>query len=554
MSDFPKSSHNANASSGKGLRIALAQEHFWVGDVSGNARRILSIAETARDELSADIVVFSELALVGYPPDDLLLRHGFVQEVREQLAKLQQSIHGIVAVFGYPEFTKQAIYNSAIALADGEIIANYRKIALPNYGVFNEKRHFDAGSQASVFEVKGQLLALSICEDLWTDGPAELAVDAGADLLLNLNASPFEDGKGQARQAVVASKAQKTNLPIVYVNCVGGQDELLFDGDSGAFDTAGNKQLQMPCFEAAVSVCEFSGAKNLLCSAEKVCQESRESLLYGAMVLAVRDYVEKNGFPGVLIGLSGGIDSALVCAIAVDALGADKVWAVSMPSCYTASMSVEDAQTQAEKAGARFDVITIESLVDTYDDLLKPFFADRPIDLAEENLQARSRGNLLMALSNKFGNMVLATSNKSEVAVGYATLYGDMAGGFAPLKDLYKTDVYALARWRNRNGEVIPQRVIDRPPSAELRPDQKDSDSLPPYDRLDPIIRAYVENQLSVVQIVDLGFEQEEVSRVVNLIRRAEYKRQQAAPGPKLTARAFGRDRRMPITVVYEGS
>lgn len=533
-------------------RIALAQQHFPVGDVSGNVNRIIGLAIQARDELQADLIVFPELALIGYPPDDLLLRQGFVQQVDNEFARLVKAITGIAVVVGYPEYQGGVIYNAAAVISEASVVGRYRKMRLPNYGVFDEKRHFSPGSEACVFELNGCKFGITICEDLWGEVPAKLAAEAGADVLLNLNASPFEDGKLQARRHIVSERAAQTHLPIIYVNCVGGQDELVFDGSSGAYDATGEQVLGLASFDSALAFIDVDASSTLKAvSKTGTTENSRESLLYKALVTATRDYVEKNGFPGVVLGLSGGIDSALVCAIAVDALGADRVWAVSMPSCYTASMSVDDAREQAELAGARFDVLPIESPVNAYDQLLAPIFAGREIDLTEENLQARIRGNLLMALSNKFGHMLLATGNKSEMAVGYATLYGDMAGGFAPLKDLYKTDVFALAKWRNRNGVVIPERVIERPPTAELRPDQKDSDSLPPYERLDPIIRAYVEDQSSVEQIAADGQNIDEVTAVVHLIRRAEYKRQQAAPGPKLTARAFGRDRRMPISVTY---
>ncbi len=530
------------------LRIAMAQLNVWVGDIAGNTRQIIEAAHTARDRDRADIVVVPELALIGYPPDDLLLRRGLPDAIAAALDELQAGITGITAVVGYPEYAGQAIYNAARVIRDGQAIAHYRKQCLPNYGVFDERRHYRPGDAPCVFEQAGHAIGVTICEDIWETGPAAQARAAGSEMLVNLNASPFHADKQPERERLLAGRATDNDVAICYVNCVGGQDELVFDGQSFAVARDGTVAARAPAFEAGVFTVEMKGTRS---SGDIAERPAPEALVYDALVRATRDYVDRNGFPGALIGLSGGIDSALALAIAVDALGGDRVWAVSLPSRYTADISNTDAADQAERMGVRYDEMPIEDGFSSLLNTLAPLFGDRAPDTAEENLQSRIRGALLMSLSNKFGHVVLATGNKSEMAVGYATLYGDMCGGFAPLKDVYKTWVYRLSNFRNTRGAVIPERVITRPPSAELRDDQADTDTLPEYDVLDPIIEAWVEEGASIDDIVARGFVEADVRQAAGLIRRNEYKRRQAAPGPKITHRAFGRDRRYPITAVY---
>jgi len=530
------------------LRLAAAQVDLWVGDIEGNVDRMIAAASRARDELQADIVAFPELAILGYPPDDLLLRSGLPDAIAAGLARLQCAVHGIHVVVGLPEFDADGLYNAAFVLRDGEIVARARKMLLPNYGVFDEKRHFRAGAAPCVFDVKGTRIGLCICEDVWGPGPAALARAAGAQLLLNINASPFDVAKGADRERVLRERIDECGLPILYVNLVGGQDDLVFDGGSLAVNTDGQVGFRAPLFEETVSAVEFRDGQ----LTGEMCEPlSLEASVYRGLVKATRDYVDRNGFPGALLGLSGGIDSALIAAIAVDALGPERVWVVSLPSRYTADMSNDDARLEADALSCRYDVLPIEPIFESLSATLAETFAARKPDITEENMQSRSRGILLMALSNKFGHVVLTTGNKSEMAVGYATLYGDMCGGFAPIKDVYKTLVYRLAVYRNTISPVIPERVITRPPSAELREDQKDSDSLPPYEVLDPILEAYVEDSRSIAEIVAMGFDETDVRRVASLVRRSEYKRRQAPPGPKVTRRAFGRERRYPLTAVY---
>lgn len=527
----------------------MAQLNLWVGDIEGNVDKMVAAVAEARDHHRADLVVFPEMAVLGYPPDDLLLRRGLPDAVARGVDRITREVQGITAVVGYPEFTGDAIYNAALVITDGVRRGNYRKQCLPNYGVFDERRHYQPGDSPCVLEVAGVPVGVTICEDIWQPEPAAAAQAAGARVLVNLNASPFSMGKQAERERVVARRARDNALPIVYVNCVGGQDELVFDGRSMALDATGRLRASAPAFVEGVFALEIDGDEP---SGEIAPADPDEvSVAYDAVVQATRDYVERNGFAGVLVGLSGGIDSALTLAVAGDAIGGDRVWAVGMPSRYTAEVSNTYAARQAERQGARYEEVPIEPIFARYLETLTPLFAGREPDTTEENLQSRIRGGLLMALSNKFNYLVLATGNKSEMAVGYATLYGDMCGGFAPLKDVYKTDVYRMSRLRNARAEIIPAEVIDRPPSAELRPDQADTDSLPPYDLLDPIIEAYVEWGRSVADIVSQGYDEADVRRVAQLVRRAEYKRRQAAPGPKVTDRAFGRDRRYPITAVY---
>jgi NAD+ synthetase len=535
------------------LVLAAAQLNLWVGDLEGNAAKIIAAARTARDALGAALVATPELSLLGYPPDDLMLRAALPDAIAAGLEKIRAASDGIHIVVGHPEFTADGVYNAASVFRDGQLVIRARKQLLPNYGVFDEKRHFIAGGAGTaVFELDGTRIGLCICEDVWGPVPAASAKAQGAALLLNINASPYNAGKPLERLGVLQARVQESGLPIVYVNCVGGQDELVFDGGSLAIDIDGAPSFRAPSFEEGVFALKVDrhGARGSV-----VMLMERVAEIYAALVQATRDYVDRNRFPGALIGLSGGIDSALVATIAADAIGAERVWAVSLPSRYTMDMSNDDAKLEAEALGIRYSVLPIETAFTAFTDTLAGEFAGRAVDLTEENIQSRSRGVLLMALSNKFGHMVLTTGNKSEMAVGYATLYGDMCGGFAPIKDVYKTVVYELARYRNSlapaGQPVIPWRVIERPPSAELRSDQKDSDSLPPYDVLDPILEAYVERGLSIPQIAAMGFELETVHRVAGLVRRSEYKRRQAPPGPKVTPRAFGRERRYPITAVY---
>ncbi|MCI0749528.1 MAG: NAD+ synthase [Nevskiales bacterium] len=534
------------------LRIAAAQLNFWVGDVEGNVAKIIQAVHDARDRLRADLVVFPELAVLGYPPDDLLQRSGLPAVVAEGLQKIRHAATGVHVLVGHPEYADGGIYNAATVFRDRRVVAHYRKQILPNYGVFDEKRHFLPGRGASVFELNRIPVGMCICEDVWEPGPALAAKRAGAKLLVNINASPFTLGKSDQRHAILAARVRETGLPILYVNLVGGQDDLLFDGDSTALDADGGLSFRAPLFEEDVHLLEFDGRKFQGPVRPDVADEA---VIYRGLVQSIRDYVNRNGFKGALVGMSGGVDSALVAVLAADALGPERVWGVALPSRYSAGISLEDAREEARRLGIRFDVLSIEPPFQAFLDVLAPVFAGTMADLTEENLQSRCRGVLLMALSNKHGQLVLTTGNKSEMAVGYATLYGDMAGGFAPLKDVYKTRVYRLARYRNglesARGEVIPARVLARPPSAELRPNQTDQDSLPPYDVLDSILEAYVEEQRSIPDIVAMGFSEDTVRRMASLVRKSEYKRRQSPPGPKITARAFGRDRRYPLTAVY---
>ncbi|MDH4457339.1 MAG: NAD+ synthase [Nevskia sp.] len=533
----------------KPLVLAAAQLNLWVGDLDGNVAKIVAAATRARDEFGAQLVATPELSLLGYPPDDLLLRTALPQAIEAALAKIAAASSGIHIVVGHPDYAGGSVYNAASVYRDGQLVVRARKQLLPNYGVFDEKRHFEPGATgAAVFTLDGLRIGLCICEDIWGAGPAAAAKAAGAQALLNINASPYNIGKPAERLAVLRQRVAEVGLPIVYVNCTGGQDELVFDGDSMAISASGEIGFRAPLFEEGVYPICFEA---LTPRGAIRASTSTEAEVYAGLVQATRDYVTRNGFPGVLLGLSGGIDSALIAAIAADALGPDKVWAVSLPSRYTLDMSNDDARIEAERLGIRYSVLPIEKPFTAFGETLAPLFGDRPIDLTEENMQSRSRGVLLMALSNKFGSVVLTTGNKSEMAVGYATLYGDMCGGFAPIKDVYKTLVYSLSRYRNTISPVIPERVIERPPTAELRPDQKDSDSLPPYEVLDPILEAYVERCCSIPEIVAMGFDEATVRRVAGLVRRSEYKRRQAPPGPKVTPRAFGRERRYPITAVY---
>ena len=537
-------------------RVAIAQVDLCVGDIDGNTELVLEYISRARDSAGADTIIFPELALTGYPPEDLLLRPHFHVQVEQALQRVMRGSQGISVILGYPTQKETRLYNSCSLVRDGEIITTYHKRNLPNYGVFDEKRYFTEGEELNLVETPDLKVALSICEDLWTEDHVSEAAGAGAQLLININASPYHTDKSSVREELLKRRAVDHNIAIIYVNLVGGQDELVFDGGSLVIDCRGEFVFKAPQFEQGLYLVELGrGAAGAITMEAKSVQcpplDFAESV-YRALVLGVKDYVSKNGFKGAVIGLSGGIDSALTLAIAVDALGPGNVEVLLMPSRYTAAMSNEDAQEMADKLGVSCHTVNIEKPFSAFAEILSPLFRDFLVDTTEENIQARCRGLLLMAVSNKTGKLVLTTGNKSEMAVGYATLYGDMAGGFAPLKDVPKILVYKLSRWRNRTGEIIPQRIIDRPPSAELRFDQKDEDSLPGYDVLDPILEKYIELDHTPGEIIDAGYDRDTVCQVIRLVDKNEYKRRQAAPGVRITERAFGRDRRYPITSRYQ--
>jgi NAD+ synthase (glutamine-hydrolysing) len=533
------------------LKIALAQINFLVGNIAANVNNIIEAAVYARDQLNADIVVFPELTITGYPAEDLLLRDDFIAEANNAVYQLVDRVPGIALVVGFPERDDNKLYNSAVVLHQGVMLACYRKQALPNYGVFDEQRYFTAGNQPCVFEFNGAFIGLTICEDVWKSGIIDATKQAGAELLLTLNASPFNSGKIHQRETIICQQVKAAQIPLVYVNQVGGQDELIFDGASFVADSQGNIVFRADEFKEQISVIEFDGNNPVTNTCAPLYNEISSE--YQALVLGIKDYVRKNGFKGAILGLSGGIDSALVLALAVDALGPDKVEAVLMPSRYTQTMSIEDAILEADALSVKYHIIPIEPAVNAFTGMLAEVFAGTTKDTTEENIQARCRGVVLMAISNKQGKLLLTTGNKSEMSVGYATLYGDMAGGFAPIKDVPKLLVYQLSRYRNTQSEVIPERVISRPPSAELAPDQIDADSLPPYEVLDPILERYVELDQSAEEIIAAGFRREDVARAINLVDRNEYKRRQSPPGIRITSRAFGRDRRYPITSGYRG-
>ena len=533
------------------LKIALAQINFLVGNIAANVDNIIKAASYARDELSADIVVFPELTITGYPAEDLLFRNDFISAANNAVYQIAECIDDIAVVVGFPERDGNSLYNSAVVLHQGSILACYRKQMLPNYGVFDEQRYFSAGTQPCVFEFNGVFIGLTICEDVWKSGIIDETKQAGAELLLTLNASPFNAGKIHQREAVICEQVKAAKIPLIYVNQVGGQDELIFDGASFVANSQGEIVFRAEEFKEQISVIEFDGDNPLLNSCAPLYNKITSE--YKALVLGIKDYVRKNGFQGAILGLSGGIDSALVLALAVDALGHEKVEAVLMPSRFTQDMSNEDAIKQAEILKVKYHTIPITSAVNAFTDMLTEVFVGTTKDATEENIQARCRGVILMALSNKRGKLLLTTGNKSEMSVGYATLYGDMAGGFAPIKDVPKLLVYELARYRNSLYEVIPERVITRPPSAELAPDQIDTDSLPPYEILDPILERYVEMDQSAEEIMAAGFRYDDVVRAINLVDKNEYKRRQSPPGIRITSRAFGRDRRYPITSGYRG-
>ncbi|WP_407279994.1 NAD+ synthase [Aromatoleum evansii] len=531
------------------LSIAVAQLNCTVGDLKANADRIIRAVEQART-LGADLVLTPELALSGYPPEDLLLRPDFYRACAREVARIAEHTQGMTLVLGHPEARQAKRYNAASVIRDGRILTTYHKHHLPNYEVFDEERYFDHGRAACVFELKGVKLGVNICADLWEPGPAELARAEGAQVLLGLNASPYHMNKLQRRYEVLRERVGGTGLPVVYCNMVGGQDELVFDGASFALNPDGSLAWQTSAFDERLDIVRLQGDR--WADGEQIDARPIEAEVYEALKVGVRDYLGKNGFPGALIGLSGGIDSALTLCIAVDALGADKVRAVMMQSPYTAQMSLDDSRELVANLGVRYDEIPIEPAMETFAGMLADQFRGLAADTTEENLQSRIRGMILMALSNKTGAIVLTTGNKSEMATGYATLYGDMAGGFAVLKDLYKTFVFRLARWRNTVSPVIPENIITRPPSAELKLDQKDQDSLPPYEVLDAIIEAYMERDESPRDIIAAGYPEADVRRTVAMLKRNEYKRRQAPVGIRVTKRGFGRDWRYPITSRYQ--
>ncbi|NQD91965.1 NAD+ synthase [Pseudomonas sp. CrR25] len=532
------------------LRVVMAQLNLRVGDVHGNVERIIEAACGARDQWQADVIVFPELALCGYPPEDLLLRSSMQLRIEQALQRLQDEVRGIYLVVGYPWLEDELRYNACAVIADGQLLASYYKQKLPNYRVFDEKRYFEPGNEPCVVDIKGVPVAVTICEDIWFAEPMAQARAAGAQLMLSLNASPFHLDKQGEREEVLAERAREGAMPVVYVNQVGGQDELVFDGGSCVVDADGQVSQRVASFNEGLYPVDLLLEEDSVRPRPATCAPllELEASVYQALVVGVRDYVRKNGFKGVVLGLSGGIDSALTLAVAVDALGAERVEAVMMPYRYTAQISLEDAEAEAEALGVTYRVLPIAPMVEAFLGTLAPVFEGLGRDTTEENLQARCRGTLLMAISNKKGYLVLTTGNKSEMAVGYATLYGDMAGGFDVLKDVPKTLVFRLCEYRNTLGAVIPQRVIDRPPSAELAPDQKDEDSLPPYPVLDEILKLYIEHDLSANAIIAEGFDEDTVRRVLRLVDLNEYKRRQAAVGVRVTQRGFGRDRRYPIT------
>ncbi|WP_430391296.1 NAD+ synthase [Dyella sp. 20L07] len=536
------------------LRLALAQFDFPVGAVAANAARVGDLMTQAR-EGGASLVLFPELTLSGYPPEDLLLRPSFLAACQCELNAIAGATNGVAALVGHPH-SEGEVYNAASLLRGGRIELTTHKQALPNYGVFDDKRYFRPGRDSAVALIDGVQVGMLICEDIWQPEPAAKAAAAGAELIVVINASPWDDAKQAGREQVLTARAQETGCAIAYLNLIGGQDEVVYDGGSLLVNADGSIAARAPSFVDAMLWAEFDSETRTLRADGWPAEQNDpiEATLYAALVRGIRDYIDKNGFSGVLLGLSGGIDSALTLALAVDALGAERVTAVMMPTRYTSQLSLDGARAQAEQVGVDYHVIDIEHTYQSFVDALTPAFRGKAADTTEENLQSRTRGVMLMALSNKHGRLLLATGNKSEMAVGYATLYGDMCGAYAPLKDVYKTVVYRLSRWRNAHAarigepEAIPSAVIERPPSAELRDNQTDQDSLPPYDELDAILKRFIEDEQSQAEIAAQGFHADTVRRVVRLVLLNEFKRRQSAPGPRVTTRAFGRERRYPIT------
>ncbi len=537
----------------KNLCVVLAQLNLTVGDIKGNLEKHIEAALKARDELKADLIVFPELSLIGYPAEDLLLRPNFIQEVTDSLAILKQKVTGIYCLVGHPHSQGGNLFNACSLIYNGETKGLYFKQHLPNYGVFDERRYFTPGETACVVNIKDIPIGLVICEDLWTEGPALQAKVAGAQIILSPNASPFEADKHERRVLALSKQARDHQVAILYTNQVCGQDELVFDGGSMAIDAQGEVCQLAGFFNQTLFPIHISANKDISIEKASIHVPSQLERIYQALVMGVKDYVNKNGFPGVLIGVSGGIDSALTLAIAVDALGKDRVHAVMMPSRYTADISLEDGLALIQNAGVSYETISIEPSYKEFLATLASSFKDKKIDVTEENIQARCRAVILMALSNKFGHLVLTTGNRSELAVGYCTLYGDMAGGYAVLKDIPKTLVYELAQYRNQLNPLIPERTIERPPTAELAPNQKDQDSLPPYPILDKILYAYLNQRSGIEEIIAKGFDKETVVKIVNLIRRNEYKRRQGAIGTHINHTSFGKDWRYPITNGFKG-
>ena len=541
------------------VSVALAQLNPHLGDVSANCQKLLQMRERAAAK-GADIILTPEMFLAGYPADDLVLRADFMDRIEAAISRLAKATAdgGPAIIVGAPCRDKDVLYNSAFILDGGKIVARRDKVNLPNYGVFDDKRHFTPGQLQGPVLLRGMRLGIAVCEDIWFPDLCEMLGETGAEIILSLNASPFENAKTDMRMMHAVSRMTETGLPFVYVNMVGGQDELVFDGSSFALNLGGKIASQMPSFSEGLSLLEVRSQSGTCHLTGQISRPAAaEEDVWRALTLGVRDYVEKNGFPGVILGLSGGVDSAIVAVLAVDALGPERVRVVMMPSDYTAYISLADAEELADNLGLTLETIALRAGMDAFDSMLQASLEGTEMDVTEENIQSRLRGMILMALSNKFGNMVLATGNKSEYAAGYSTLYGDMCGGFAPIKDVWKTEIFKLCEWRNTalprgvlgpDGEVIPRRIITRPPSAELRPDQQDTDSLPPYDILDAILIALTEEMADTDTIVSRGYERETVERVSAMLFRTEYKRFQAAPGPKVTPRAFGRDRRLPLT------
>ena len=532
----------------KSFKIALAQFSPHIGNLEANAQKMLEQANEAKKQ-NADLIIFPELSSIGYPAEDLLLRPSLTKRTQQVFEQLK-TVKDIVMVFGFVNQTEDGQrHNAAAVMKDGQVLGVYNKQNLPNYSVFDEKRYFTEGHQHLVFEYLGHKFGVLICEDVWSLSTVQQLAQLNVETALVLNASPYEVGKPQHRVETMSALAKQMNLNLVYANQVGGQDDLIFDGTSFVIAKNGSVVLQAESFKESLYFAEYEAEQQAFKANALPPALDTMAEIYQSLVMATRDYVQRSGFPGVILGLSGGIDSALTLAIAADAIGADKVQAVMMPYTYTAQISVEDAAEQAKSMGVTFGIAEINPIVNSFMQTLYPFFGNSPADATEENLQARARGTLLMGLSNKFGNLVLSTGNKSELAVGYCTLYGDMVGGFAVLKDVYKTIVFELAKYRNSISDkpVIPERVITRPPSAELRPDQKDQDSLPPYDVLDAILYAYIEEDMSQDDIIAKGFDAEVVAKVIRLVDFNEYKRRQGAIGPRISSRAFSRERRYPI-------
>jgi len=536
------------------LKIVLAQLNTTVGDIEGNLKKHIASANKARDELKADVIVFPELSITGYPPEDLLFRKAFIDDAEKALQFFAKKIHDIYCLVSHPHFENDKLYNACSLIYNGEIIAYYAKQRLPNYAVFDERRYFETGDKSCVVPIKGIPVGLAICEDLWAPEPVKAAVEQGARLILSPNASPFETNKLARRLAVLEKRATENNVPIIYVNNVGGQDDLIFDGGSMVVTPDGHLAQFAGFFNETLFPVEISFSDNKAnVDVQHFKKPKLEAMIYDALVLAVRDYVEKNGFKKVILGLSGGIDSALTLAIAVDALGKDQVEAILMPSRYTADISMEYAKELIDNLGVNYRTISIEPMFNTFLTSLEADFKNTKADTTEENIQARCRAVILMALSNKFGSLVLSTSNRSELAVGYGTLYGDMAGGYAVLKDVPKTLVYALTEYRNKQNAVIPQHIIERAPTAELAPNQTDQDNLPPYSILDTILSLYLNEQKGIDQIAAEGFDRALIEKVIRLIRLNEYKRKQGPIGPRINLFAFARGRRYPVTNGYEG-